>query len=42
MEGQNYAVPVKYVFPLLERAGWKTAEPSEEQSANSNTAEQKR
>src|SRR5215211_5838062 len=38
MEGQNYAVPVKYVFPLLERAGWKTAEPSEEQNANANTA----
>src|SRR5919107_6456550 len=30
MEGQNYAVPVKYLFPLLERAGWKTAEPAEE------------
>jgi hypothetical protein len=39
MEGQNYAVPVKYVFPLLERAGWKTAEPTEEQTANSNTAQ---
>ncbi|HEX7316625.1 MAG TPA: trypsin-like peptidase domain-containing protein [Pyrinomonadaceae bacterium] len=38
MEGQNYAVPVKYVFPLLERAGWKSAEPSEEQNANANTA----
>jgi hypothetical protein len=36
MEGQNYAVPIKYVFPLLERAGWKTAEPSEEQNANAN------
>jgi S1-C subfamily serine protease len=39
MEGQNYAVPVKYVFPLLERAGWKTAEPSEEQNANANSAQ---
>lgn len=39
MEGQNYAVPVKYVFPLLERAGWKTAEPAEEQqNSNANTA----
>ncbi|MDT5271531.1 MAG: serine protease Do [Acidobacteriota bacterium] len=37
MEGQNYAVPIKYIYPLLERAGWKTAEPSEEQNANSNT-----
>ena len=44
MEGQNYAVPVKYVFPLLERAGWKTAESSDDQNAkdqnvNSNTAQ---
>jgi hypothetical protein len=44
MEGQNYAVPVKYVFPLLVRAGWKTAESSEDQNAkdqngNSNTAQ---
>ena len=39
MEGQNYAVPVKYVIPILERAGWKTAEPAEEQSANANTAQ---
>ncbi len=36
MEGQNYAVPVKYLYPLLERAGWKSAEPAEEQNANSN------
>lgn len=36
MEGQNYAVPVKYLYPLLERAGWKSAEPSEEQNANAN------
>lgn len=50
MEGQNYAVPVKYVFPLLERAGWKTAEPSEDQNAkdqkdqnaNSNSAQSPR
>ncbi|MFL6254867.1 MAG: trypsin-like peptidase domain-containing protein [Pyrinomonadaceae bacterium] len=39
MEGQNYAVPIKYVYPLLERAGWKTAEPSEEPNANANTAQ---
>ena len=37
MEGQNYAVPIKYIYPILERAGWKTAEPSEEQNANANT-----
>jgi S1-C subfamily serine protease len=40
MEGQNYAVPIKYVNPLLERAGWKSAESSEDQNANSNTAQQ--
>jgi S1-C subfamily serine protease len=39
MEGQNYAVPVKYVFPLLERAGWKPAEPPPDQNANSNAAQ---
>ncbi|MBV9925147.1 MAG: trypsin-like peptidase domain-containing protein [Acidobacteria bacterium] len=39
MEGQNYAVPIKYVIPLLERAGWQTAEPSEESSANANTSQ---
>jgi S1-C subfamily serine protease len=39
MEGQNYAVPVKYVFPLLVRAGWKPAEPPPDQNANSNTAQ---
>ncbi|MET0648249.1 MAG: trypsin-like peptidase domain-containing protein [Pyrinomonadaceae bacterium] len=35
MEGQNYAVPIKYVYPLLERAGWKSDEPTEDQNANS-------
>ena len=39
MEGQNYAVPIKYAYPLLERAGWKSAEPTEEQNANANTAQ---
>ncbi|HEX7956928.1 MAG TPA: serine protease, partial [Pyrinomonadaceae bacterium] len=37
MEGQNYAVPVKYAYPLLERAGWKSPEPAEDQNANANT-----
>ncbi|HEX8719850.1 MAG TPA: trypsin-like peptidase domain-containing protein [Pyrinomonadaceae bacterium] len=36
MEGQNYAVPIKYAYPLLERAGWKSGEPSEEANANAN------
>ncbi|HEX8337201.1 MAG TPA: trypsin-like peptidase domain-containing protein, partial [Pyrinomonadaceae bacterium] len=39
MVAQNYAVPVKYLFPLLERAGWKSAEPSEDTNANSNAAQ---
>jgi S1-C subfamily serine protease len=34
---QNYAVPIRFAVPLLERAGWSAAEPAEEQSANSNT-----
>jgi len=38
---QNYAVPVRFAYPLLERAGWKHDEPAEEQSANSNTAQPK-
>jgi serine protease Do len=29
MPDQNYAVPVKFAYPLLERAGWKPAEPAE-------------
>jgi S1-C subfamily serine protease len=40
MPDQNYAVPIRYAFPLLERAGWKLDEPAEDKSenANSNTA----
>ena len=43
MPDQNYAVPVRYAFPLLERAGWKLDEPAEDKSdnANSNTAQPK-
>ena len=37
MPDQNYAVPIRFVIPLLERAGWKPAEPPEEQNANANT-----
>ncbi|HWW75227.1 MAG TPA: trypsin-like peptidase domain-containing protein [Pyrinomonadaceae bacterium] len=39
MPDQNYAVPVKFAYPLLERAGWKpaeTPEPAEGASANTN------
>jgi S1-C subfamily serine protease len=43
MPDQNYAVPIRYAFPLLERAGWKLDEPAEDKSenANSNTAQPK-
>jgi S1-C subfamily serine protease len=37
---QNYAVPVRFAYPLLERAGWKTAEPTEDQNANANANQQ--
>lgn len=37
MPDQNYAVPIRFVFPLLERAGWKSAEPAEEPNQNANT-----
>jgi S1-C subfamily serine protease len=37
---QNYAAPVRFAFPLLERAGWKTAEPAEEANANANANQQ--
>jgi S1-C subfamily serine protease len=36
---QNYAVPVRFAYPLLERAGWKLAEPVEEANANANTGQ---
>jgi S1-C subfamily serine protease len=41
MPDQNYAVPIKFAYPLLERAGWKPAEPPDEQqqSTNANTAQ---
>ena len=43
MPDQNYAVPIRYAFPLLEHAGWKLDEPAEDKSenANSNTAQPK-
>ncbi|MCA1622032.1 MAG: serine protease [Acidobacteria bacterium] len=41
MDGQNYAVPIKFAYPLLERAGWKSDEPSaDQQNSNANTAQQ--
>ncbi|HJQ31185.1 MAG TPA: trypsin-like peptidase domain-containing protein [Pyrinomonadaceae bacterium] len=40
MPDQNYAVPVKFAYPLLERAGWKPAEtpedPNKDPNANTN------
>ncbi|HLM59098.1 MAG TPA: trypsin-like peptidase domain-containing protein [Pyrinomonadaceae bacterium] len=39
---QNYAVPIRFVLPLLERAGWKSGEPEEgTAAANSNAAQAK-
>jgi S1-C subfamily serine protease len=41
MPDQNYAVPIKFAYPLLERAGWKSAEPAEDpQNSNANAAAQ--
>ena len=41
MPDQNYAVPIKFAYPLLERAGWKSAEPADDQqNSNANTAPQ--
>ncbi|HKG15921.1 MAG TPA: trypsin-like peptidase domain-containing protein [Pyrinomonadaceae bacterium] len=44
MPDQNYAVPIRFAFPLLERAGWKLDEPADDNktdNANSNTAQPK-
>lgn len=43
MPDQNYAVPVRFAFPLLERAGWSIDEPTDDKSdnSNSNTAQPK-
>jgi S1-C subfamily serine protease len=37
MPDANFAVPVRYIYPLLERAGWKTKEPDADADANSNS-----
>jgi S1-C subfamily serine protease len=34
----NFAVPIRFVYPLLERAGWKSNEPPTPSDANANTA----
>ena len=36
MPNANFAVPVRYIYPLLERAGWKTKEPDADPNANTN------
>lgn len=41
MPDQNYAVPIRFAFPLLERAGWKSEAPAEETAANANTQQPK-
>jgi len=43
MPDQNYAVPIRFAFPLLERAGWKLDEPADDNNkgdnSNSNAAQ---
>jgi S1-C subfamily serine protease len=34
---QNYAVPVRFLQPLLARAGWKSTEPDADANANGNS-----
>ncbi|MCA1633000.1 MAG: trypsin-like peptidase domain-containing protein [Acidobacteria bacterium] len=36
MPDANFAAPIRYVYPLLERAGWKTNEPGPNANANTN------
>jgi S1-C subfamily serine protease len=38
MADQNYAVPIRFAIPLLQRAGWQSGETAEEPNANSNLA----
>ncbi len=38
MPNVNFAVPIRYAIPILERAGWKSPEPPTEATGNSNTA----
>ncbi|HEX3558670.1 MAG TPA: trypsin-like peptidase domain-containing protein [Pyrinomonadaceae bacterium] len=38
MADQNYAVPIRFAFPLLQRAGWQSGEAAEEPNANANLA----
>ncbi len=38
---QNYAVPIRFVLPLLDRAGWKNPEPDEAAPPNANAAQTK-
>jgi S1-C subfamily serine protease len=38
MPDANFAVPIRYLYPLLERAGWKSNEPADpDANTNSNT-----
>ena len=37
MQDANFAVPVRYVITLLQRAGWKPAAPDADAAANTNT-----
>ncbi|MCA1593623.1 MAG: trypsin-like peptidase domain-containing protein [Acidobacteria bacterium] len=37
----NFAVPIKFVYPLLQSAGWKSSEPEKDEETNTNTAASK-
>ncbi|HZH32443.1 MAG TPA: trypsin-like peptidase domain-containing protein [Pyrinomonadaceae bacterium] len=39
LQDANFAVPVRFIVPLLERAGWKPAAPPVENSLTATTAE---
>ncbi|HEX6622360.1 MAG TPA: trypsin-like peptidase domain-containing protein [Pyrinomonadaceae bacterium] len=42
MPDANYAVPARFVYPLLERSGWKSPEPDDKDTdANANTSNTK-
>lgn len=38
MQNVNFASPIRYAVPLLERAGWSLDEPSTDANSNSNSA----
>lgn len=41
MQNVNFAAPIRYALPLLQRAGWKTDEPATDPNANANATASK-